>query len=39
MLIYWEHSANGVQKANFDIEDDNERCEIQKPRMKNVEDK
>jgi hypothetical protein len=31
MPIYWEHSANGVQKVNFDTKDDDERCEIQKP--------
>ncbi len=37
MLIYWEKNAGGVQEANFDTED-NERCEIQKPQMKNVED-
>jgi hypothetical protein len=39
MLIYGEQNANGVQEANFDIEEDNEGCEIQKPHMKNVEDK
>jgi hypothetical protein len=37
MLIYWEHSASGIQEANYDIED-NEGCEIHKPQMKNVED-
>ncbi len=31
MLVYWEWSASGIQKANFDIKDDNEGCEIQKP--------
>jgi hypothetical protein len=39
MLIYWEHSVDGIQKANSDTEEDNERCEIQKPHMKNVKDK
>jgi hypothetical protein len=39
MLIYGEQNANGVQEANFDIAEDNEGCEIQKPHMKNVEDK
>jgi hypothetical protein len=31
MLVYWEENAGGVQEANFDIEDDDEGCEIQKP--------
>jgi hypothetical protein len=39
MPIYWEQSVSGVQEANFDTEDDNEGCEIQKPHMKNVENK
>ncbi len=39
MLVYWEENAGGVQEANFDIEDDDEGCEIQKPQMKNDEDK
>ncbi len=39
MPIYWEQSANGVHGANSNIEEDNKRCEIQKPQMKNVEDK
>ncbi len=39
MLVYWVQSAGGVQEVNFDIEEDNERCEIQKTQMKNVEDK
>jgi len=28
MLVYWVQSAGGVQEVNFDIEEDNERCEI-----------
>jgi hypothetical protein len=39
MLVYWEQSASGVQEVNFDTKEDNEGCEIQKPHMKNVEDK
>jgi hypothetical protein len=26
MLIYWEKIASGVSKANFDTEEDDERC-------------
>ncbi len=37
MLVYWEHSACGVQAENSDTEEDNEDCEIQKPRLKNAE--
>ncbi len=39
MLIYWEHGSGGVQEANSNTEEDNETCEIQKPQMKNDEDK
>ncbi len=39
MLIYWEKSANGVLEANFDTKEDNEGCQLQKPQMKNDEDK
>jgi hypothetical protein len=39
MLVYWEQNVGGVQEVNFDIEDDDEGCEIQKPQMKNDEDK
>ncbi len=39
MPIYWEQSASGVKEVNSNIEEDNEGCEIQKPQMKNVEDK
>jgi hypothetical protein len=39
MLIYWEQSGGGVYEANFDIEEDDEGCEIQIPHMKNVENK
>ncbi len=39
MPIYWEKSACGVQEANFDTEKDDEGCQIQKPQMKNDENK
>jgi hypothetical protein len=39
MPIYWEKNASGVQKENSNIEEDNERCQLQKPHMKNDEDK
>ncbi len=39
MLVYWEQSASGVQEVNFDTKEEDERCEIQKLQMKNVEDK
>jgi len=39
MPIYWENSAGGNQEANFDIEEEDDRCEIQKLQMKNDEDK
>jgi hypothetical protein len=39
MLMYWEWSGSGVKEVNSDIEEDNERCAIQKPHMKNVEDR
>jgi len=28
MPVYWEQNAGGIQEANFDIEEENERCEI-----------
>ncbi len=31
MSIYWEKNLGGVQEVNFDIEEDNDGCEIQKP--------
>ncbi len=31
MLIHWEQSAGGVQAKNFDMEEEDEDCEIQKP--------
>jgi len=37
MPVYWEHSEGGVQEANFDMEEDREECQIQKPHMKNDE--
>jgi hypothetical protein len=33
MPIYWEQSASGVQANNFDMEEEDEDCEIQKPQM------
>jgi hypothetical protein len=40
MLVYWEKNVGGVQKANFDTEeDDDDGCEIQKTQMNNNEDK
>jgi hypothetical protein len=39
MPIYWEKNASGIQEVNFDMKEDNEDCEIQKPQMKNAEDK
>jgi hypothetical protein len=31
MLIYWELNAGGIQAENFDMEEEDENCEIQKP--------
>jgi hypothetical protein len=39
MPVYWEKNASGVQKENFDIEEDNEGCQLQKTHTKNDEDK
>ncbi len=39
MAIYWENSACGIQEANSNTKEDNDRCEIQKPQMKNEENK
>ncbi len=39
MLVYWEKYAGGVQEANFDKKEEDDRCEIQKPQIKNDEDK
>jgi hypothetical protein len=39
MLVYWEKNASGVYKANFDTEENDERCQVQKPQMQNDEDK
>ncbi len=36
MPICLEHSVGGVQVENFDMEEENEDCEIQKPQMKNT---
>ncbi len=39
MPIYWEQSACGVQEANSNTEEDDERYQVQEPHMKNDEDK
>ncbi len=31
VLVYWEQSASGPHEVNFDIEEDDEGCEIHKP--------
>jgi len=28
MPIYWEKNASGIQEANFDTKEDDEKCEI-----------
>ncbi len=28
MLIYWGKNVSGVQEVNFDIEEDDDKCEI-----------
>ncbi len=38
MLVYWEHSASGIQVKNYDTKEEDEDCEIQKPQMQNIED-
>ncbi len=38
MLVYQEQSANGVQVENFDTEEEDEDCEIQKPHMLSTKD-
>ncbi len=38
MLIYWELNAGGIQAENFDMEEEDENCEIQKPQMQNTKD-
>jgi hypothetical protein len=39
MLAYWEKNVGGVWEANFDTEEDDNGCEIQKTQMKNDENK
>jgi hypothetical protein len=39
MLVYWENSVGGSEEVNSNIEEDDDICEIQKPQMKNDEDK
>ncbi len=38
-MLYWEKSASGVQEANSDTQEDNDKFKIQKPHMQNDEDK
>jgi len=28
MPIYWENNGDEIQEANFDIEEDDERCQL-----------
>ncbi len=39
MLVCWGNSACGDQEVNSNTKEDNDGCEIQKPHMKNDEDK
>jgi hypothetical protein len=39
MPVYWENSVGGIEEVNSNIEEDDDKCEIQKPQMKNDEDK
>ncbi len=39
MPIYQDQSVGGIQEVNFDTEEEDEGCEIQKPQMKIDEDK
>ncbi len=38
MLIYWEHSAGGVQAEDFDMDKEDEDCEIKKPQIQSRKD-
>jgi hypothetical protein len=38
MLIYWEDNVGGVQVEDFDMDKEDEDCEIQKPHIQNIED-
>jgi hypothetical protein len=38
MPIYWEKNAGGVYVENFDIKEEDENCEIQKPQIQSTED-
>jgi hypothetical protein len=38
MSIYWEHSVSGVQAEDFDMDKEDEDCEIQKPQIQSTED-
>ncbi len=38
MSIYWEQNVGGVQGKNSDMEEEDEDCEIQKPKMQNTKD-
>jgi hypothetical protein len=39
MPAYWEQNASGIHEANFNIEEDDDGCQIKKPHMKNDENK
>ncbi len=38
MPIYWEQNASGVQVKNFDTEEEDEDCEIQKSQTQSIKD-
>jgi hypothetical protein len=38
MLIYWENSVSGVQMKIFDMEEEDEDYELQKPYMQSTKD-
>ncbi len=37
MLVQWEQSVGGLQVENFDMEEEDEDYEIQKPQMQSIE--
>ncbi len=39
MPVYWEQNVNGVQEAHSDTKEDDEGYQVQKPQMKNDENK
>ncbi len=38
MPVYWEQNPSGVQAENFDMEEEDEDCEIQKSQMQSIKD-